>query len=280
MQLTLRSRIVIANLLLARSEARQREMAVRTAIGASRSRIVRQMLTESVLLAGMGGVLGLAVARWATSVLAAFMRSGPVGNAVTLSMDLAIEPDARFLAFTALLCMVTGILFGLAPAMQSTRVDVISAMKETRAGALARRHSFWQFSLSHALVVGQIALSLMMLVAAGLFVRTLSNLQSIELGFNRENLLLFTLNAEQAGHKDAARDAFYNDLQKRFAAIPGVRGVAGSMVPLIAGSNWGNNVTIEGKQYRDQDHSMFNEIGPGFFGKLGIPLIAGRAIRP
>ena len=121
------------------------------------------------------------------------------------------------------LSLLTGVLFGLAPAVQATRLDVISAMKETRAGQQAARHPSWRISLSHVLVVGQIAISLLMLVAAALFVRTLTNLQSIDVGFNREHLLLFSLNAHQAGRQSAEIADFYGDLLKQFKSIPGVR---------------------------------------------------------
>jgi predicted permease len=197
-----------------------------------------------------------------------------LGNGKT-NFTLHAELNWHVLAVAIALSLLTGVVFGLAPAMQSTRVDVISAMKETRAGALGRRHSFWQFSLSHALVVGQIALSLLMLVAAGLFVRTLSNLQSIELGFNRENLLLFELNARQAGHKGPEIAAFYADLLKTFQTIPGVQDASLSNYALVE-AGWSLGIHIAGKE-TDVGNRML-AVGPGFFRTMQIPMIAGREI--
>src|SRR5207302_916588 len=151
------------------------------------------------------------------------------------------------LGVAAALSMTTGLLFGLAPAIQSTRVDVMPALKETRAGQPSLRNSFGRASLSGVLVVSQIAISLLMLVAAGLFVRTLSNLQSIELGFNREDLLLFKMNARQAGHKGPEIAAFYADLLKKFQTIPGVRDASLSKYALVE-AVWRLGMHIAGKE--------------------------------
>ena len=185
----------IANLLLARATARRREMAVRLSMGAGRFRVIRQLLTESVLLASIGGAVGVLFAMWGIRFLTFLLANG--------SEDFTLRPDLNWhvLGAASALSLLTGLLFGLAPALQSTRVDVIPALKEARAGQPGSRHGFWRISLSQALVVTQIGISLLMLVAAGLFVRTLSNLQSIQLGFNREDLLLFQMNARQAGHR-------------------------------------------------------------------------------
>src|SRR5436189_507578 len=174
----------IANLLLARAAARRREMAVRLSMGAGRFRLIRQLLTESLLLASIGGALGVLFAVWGIRFLTVLLANG--------RENFTLHPDLNWhvLGAAAALSMITGLLFGLAPALQSTRVDVMPALKETRAGQPSSRHSFRRAGLSHLLVVSQIAISLLMLVAAGLFVRTLSNLLSIQLGFNREDLLL------------------------------------------------------------------------------------------
>jgi predicted lysophospholipase L1 biosynthesis ABC-type transport system permease subunit len=174
----------IANLLLARAAARRREMAVRLSMGAGRFRVIRQLLTESVLLGSIGGALGVAFAIWGIRFLTLLLANG--------NPDFTLRPDLNWhvLGAALTLSLLTGLLFGLAPALQSTRVDVIPALKESPTGQ-SSQHSFRRLSLSHALVVSQIGISLLMLVAAGLFVRTLSNLQSIQLGFNREDLLLF-----------------------------------------------------------------------------------------
>jgi predicted permease len=191
------------------------------------------------------------------------------------SFTLHAELNWRVLAVAGALSVLTGVMFGLAPALQSTRVDVISAMNETRAGQLGGRRAFWRFGLSHVLIVGQIAVSLLMLVAAGLFVRTLTNLQSIELGFNRDNLLLFQLDARKAGHKDPEITAFYGDLLKRFSAIPGVRDASLSNESLIrAGS--GRTLFIHGKPADGANRYLI--IGPAFLKTMQIPIVAGREI--
>ena len=178
---------------------------------------MRQLLTESV--SGLAGRRpGILFAIWGIRFLTLLLANG------AMNFTLHAELNWHVLGVTAALSLLTGVLFGLAPAIQSTRVDVIPALKESRTGAQAA-FVLARVSLSQVLVVSQIAISLLMLVAAGLFVRTLSNLQTVELGFNRENLLLFQLNARQAGHQDAEIATFYWDLQKRFSGIPGVRNV-------------------------------------------------------
>ena len=232
----------VANLLLARAAARRREMAVRLSVGAGRFRVVRQLLTESVLLASLGGVLGVLFAIWGIRFLTLLLANGQA------NFTLHAELNWHVLGAAAALSLLTGVLFGLAPALQSTRVDVMPALKETRAGQPGARQ-FWRVNLSHVLVVSQIAISLLMLVAAGLFVRTLSNLQSVELGFNRENVLLFQLNARQAGHRDPEIAAFYGDLRKRFSAIPGVRSASLSHSSLI-GAGTGLPISVAGAPAR------------------------------
>ncbi|HXB69679.1 MAG TPA: ABC transporter permease [Candidatus Acidoferrales bacterium] len=257
----------VANLLLARAAARRREMALRLSVGAGRFRIVRQLLTESVLLASMGGVLGVLFAIWGIRFLTLLLANGRA------NFTLRAELNWHVLGAAAALSLLTGVLFGLAPAMQSTRVDVISALKETRAGQPGARHSFRGVSISHALMVCQIAISLLMLVAAGLFVRTLSNLQSIELGFNRENVLLFQLDARKAGHKDPEIAAFYGDLRQRFSEIPGVRSASLSEDSLIEAGT-GLPIGVSGAP-SSPDNRILN-VGPAFFGTMQIPILAGR----
>ena len=202
-------------------------MALRLSVGAGRFRLVRQLLTESVLLASLGGTLGILFAIWGIRVLTLLLANGR--SNFTLRADL----NWHVLVAAAALSLLTGVLFGLAPALQATRVDVVPALKETRAGQSQPRHAVRRLTLSHLLVVSQVAISMLMLVAAGLFVRTLSNLQSVELGFNRENVLLFQLDARKAGHQDPEIAAFYGDLRQRFTAIPGVRSVSLSEDSLI-----------------------------------------------
>ena len=176
----------LANLLLARAAGRHREIAIRLSVGAGRTRIMRQLLTESVLLAVMGSMLGLAFAQLGTRWLTLLVANGRE------SFQLTVDLNWRVLVVTAGLALVTGVLFGLAPALRSSRVDLSAALKQTRAGESRKRIGGWlRVSLSQLLVVNQIAVSLLLLVAAGLFARTLGKLNSVELGFNREHLLLF-----------------------------------------------------------------------------------------
>lgn len=258
----------VANLLLARATGRRREMALRLSLGASRLRLVRQLLTESVLLASLGGAIGILFAIWGIRFLTLLLANGQ--RNFTLHADL----NWHVLGVAAALSLVTGVLFGLAPALQSTRVDVAPALKEIRAGEVRSRVPL---SLSHVLVVSQIGLSLLMLVAAGLFLRTLSNLQSVELGINRENLLLFNLNARQAGHRDPEIASFYDTLQKRFSAIPGVRSVSLSHMGLVAEGESSLPVIVPGRP-DDNGATKFMNVGPGFFTTMQIPITLGREI--
>jgi predicted permease len=260
----------IANLLLARAEARRREMAVRLSLGAGRLRVIRQLLTESVLLSLAGGVFGICVAAVGIRSLTWLLSNGKE------NFTLHAELDWRVLAFTLLVSLLAGLAFGLAPAVQSTRVDIAPALKETRAGVRRTR----LFGLSHVLVVSQIAISLLLVAAAGLFVRTLSNLHSIDLGFNRENVLLFSLNGAQAGMKEPALKALYSELQRRFLLTPNVRQATLASVPLVAGWNDGNDIKIPGSQgdARHGFNTSVMQVAPAFFETMQIPILAGRPI--
>jgi predicted permease len=259
----------IANLLLARATARRREMAIRLSVGAGRFRVIRQLLTESALLASIGGGVGVAFAIWGIRFLTFLLANG--------REDFTLRPDLNWhvLGAAVALSLLTGLLFGLAPALQSTRVDVIPALKEARAGQPGSQRSFRRASLSQALLVTQIGMSLLMLVAAGLFVRTLSNLQSIQLGFNRENVLLFRMNARQAGHRDPEIHTFYRDLQNRFGAIPGVLGASASQSPLLGEGTWSSAVVPVGQQRKASTHILMTT--PDFFKTMQIPVVLGRA---
>ena len=257
----------VANLLLARAAARRPEMALRLSLGAGRLRIVRQLLTESVLLASLGGVLGVVFAIWAMRLLTLLLANGRA------NFTLHAELNWHVLGAAATLSFLTGVVFGLAPALEATRVDIMPALKATRAGQPAARHAFRRISLSHTLGVSQIAISLVMLVAAGLFVRTLSNLESIQLGFNRENVLLFQLDARKAGYKDPEIAAFYGDLRKRFSAIPGVRSASLSQDSLIDAGT-GLPIGVSGALPNDANRIL--TVGPAFFTTMQIPILAGR----
>jgi predicted permease len=258
----------IANLLLSRAAARRREMAVRLSIGAGRLRLVRQLLTESICLAFAGGAIGIGLAIWGVRFLTTLLADGQQNFAVRAELNWHV------LAATFVLSVLCGALFGLAPAMQSTRADVMPALKS---GPLNWRsgRTFRRISLSHALVVSQIVLSLLMLVVAGLFVRTLSNLQSIQVGFNRENVLLFQLNARQAGHRDPEILSFYEGMRKRFAGIPGVSSATLSHASLL-GAGRGLEVRISGKMVAPETRLLHT--GPGFFSTMQIPMLLGREI--
>jgi macrolide transport system ATP-binding/permease protein len=249
-----------ANLLLARATARQREIAVRLSIGAGRFRLIRQLLTESLVLSVISGALGILIAvagiRLLTTLLAAS------GDGLRLDADL----NWRVLAITIALSVLCGVLFGLAPAIQSTRPALVPALKETT--RLPR------YRLRQVLVVGQIALLMLLLTGAGLFVRTLSNLQSIPLGFNRDNLLLFELNAPQAGYPEASAATFYADLQRRLSEIPGVRAVTLSHASLIRAGR-SHPVLVDGVS---AEGTRFLQTGPRFFSTMQIPILRGREI--
>jgi predicted permease len=262
----------IASLLLARSAARRREMAVRLSIGAGRLRVIRQLLTESVLLAFLGGALGVMVAVWGMRFLGVLLAGG--AGRYTLHAEL----NWHALAAAGALSLATGVLFGLAPAMQSTRVDVLSALKESRTGdpIAGTRRARIRVSLSQALMVAQIGVTLVILVAAGLFVRTLSNLQAIALGFNRENVLTFHLDARKAGHADSEIVTFYNELRSELSALPGVRGVSLSRDPLIGNGTSGTEVIVAGSPEKKPTDIL--PVGAEFFQTMQIPILAGRGI--
>ena len=257
----------VANLLLARSAARRREMALRLSVGAGRWRVVRQLLTESVLLSSVGGVLGVALALWGIRFLTLLLAGGRA------QFTLHAELNWRVLGVAAALSIITGVVFGLVPASQATRVDV-AALKESRVGRDTGR-SLWGAGFGRGLMVGQIALSLLMLVAAGLFVRTLSNLQSIDLGFTREHVLLFRMNALKAGHRDPEIASFYGGLRDQFSRIPGVRQASLSNAPLLE-AGWGLPLSRPGAPPDDRTRLM--SVGPGYFTTMQIPLLAGRDI--
>lgn len=263
----------IANLLLAKAASRTREIAVRLSLGAGRLRVIRQLLTESATLAIGGAIAGALIAALGIRLLTLLIGNGD--KDFTLHAHL----DWRVLSFTLAIALGTGLLFGIAPAIQTTRVNVAPALKEIRLSEPRGRTGRFSlpFGLRHILIVAQIAISTLLVAGAGLFVRTLANLNAIELGFNRENLLLFSLDGSQAGYKDRALVDLYASLQARFRLIPGVRKVTLANIPLVA--DWMNstNVKIPGSKKEDQVTSLVT-VGPDFFETLEIPLLAGRSI--
>src|SRR5881398_646594 len=256
----------IANLLLARAAARRREMAVRLSLGAGRFRVVRQLLTESLMLASLGGALGVLFAIWGVRSLTFLLSNGQQ------NFTLHAELNWNVLGVTAALSVVCGLLFGLAPAIQSTGSDVMPALKNGRGGGPRRRGQ-------HVLVVGQIAISFLILVAAGLFVRTLDKLHSVQLGYARENILLFSLNARQAGHRDPEIATFYADLRKRFESIPGVSSATLSNSSIISAGQAGGAYRGAIETGADTIHgASVLAAGPRFLTTMQIPILAGREI--
>ena len=255
----------IANLLLARTSSRRREIGLRLSVGASRFRVVRQLLSESALLASLGGALGVLVAIWSIHFLTALLRNGQ--SDFTLQVGL----NWRVMAATTVLSVVTGLVFGMAPALQSTRVDIIESLKKMGTSSTRSR---LRLSLSQILLVFQIAISLVMLMGAGLFLRTLSNLESVQLGFNRDHLLLFRLNARQSGHREPEIAAFYGNLRKRFRALPGVISASLSSFPLIGGYVIGMPLSVPGMPQRNGNPLL--AVGPDYFATMQIPMLGGR----
>jgi macrolide transport system ATP-binding/permease protein len=259
-----------ANLLLARASTRKREMAVRLSIGAGRFRVVRQLLTESVLLASVSGALGILIAVAGIRVLTRLLANGQEG------FTLHAELNWHVLVVTLGLSLVCGLLFGLAPALQLARPALMPTLKDTsvieRHGR--ERHGIPRPSATQALVVAQMAISLLLLVAAGLFVRTLANLQSIPLGFNRDNVLLFEVNAPQAGYLEPKVAAFYAELRRRLSEIPGVRHATLSHASLIRAGR-AHPITVNG--VAAQGHRVL-QAGPSFFTTMQIPILRGREI--
>ncbi len=245
-------------------------MAVRLSIGAGRLRVIRQLLTESLLLSGIGGALGVVFAIWGIRFLTLLLLNGRGDQ--PFALDISV--NWRVLGVVAALSVGTGVLFGLAPAIQSTRVDLMSALKAIGVRGSGKRKTR-RIGLSQMLVVSQMAFTLLILVATGLFVRTLSNLQSLPLGFNPGQLFTFQLNARQAGHGDPEIVTFYDRLRAEFAAIPGVSGVTLSDSPLL-GAGWsGTRVSVSGETPKG---ASFLTVGPDFFNTLRLPVLKGRAI--
>jgi predicted permease len=266
----------VANLLLARATSREKEIAVRISLGAGRARLFRQLLTEGILLAGAGGVLGLILARWADVVLLSLVSH----NGQSVPLD--IHPDAKILGFTLGISLLTGILFGLAPAIRAFRVDFNSVLKANSRGVVGSA-STSRFSIGKLLVIGQVALSLLLLIVAGLFVRSFQKLSDVNLGYPRQHLLLFSVRPLDYGYTAGPSVAqLYKDLEARIAAIPGVRAVTFSQNGLFSHSESGDPISIEGfapKSGQDM-HARFDEVGPNYFSTIGIPILLGRDIGP
>ena len=261
----------VANLLLARATARQKEIGVRLALGAGRARVLRQFLVESLVLAAAGGVAGAVFAVAGVKLLMSMASRGP--NPVTLD----VSPDLKVLLFTTGVCLLTGLIFGLAPAWQSSRVNVSRTLKEAGRGLTG---SSARIGLGKILVIGQIALSAVLLIGAGWFVRTLSNLENVDLGYSRDRLILVGVDFLSAGYSGNKLPVAYENLRDRLAHIPGVRTVTYSDNGLFSGSESGDLISVEGyhSEKKGDLHSRFDQVSPGYFAGVGIPMLLGRDI--
>lgn len=262
----------IANLLLTRATVRQREISVRLAVGGSRARLIRQLLTESGLLAAIGAVSGVLVASWGSRILA---RLASIGGPHPVPFDVDVHPNATVLALVVVISILTTILFGLVPALRSTRVDVVSALKEN-----ARTLSGGGRRLGKLLVIGQVALSLLLLIAAGLFIRSFINLETKDIGYSRTRLLLLQIDPLASGSYRASRQIpLMRSVIERLRSIPGVQDATVSENGLFANhDSSSDDIRIEGfTPRRKQDMSCtFDQIGPRYFQVLGVPILAGR----
>ena len=258
----------IANLLLARAANRSMEMAVRLSLGATRRQLVAQLLTESILLALLGGVVSLLVAYW---TLNGIVRMLPPEASTTMNFSLS----TMAVVFTGALSLLTGIVFGLIPAIQSTRPDLVTDLRNN-SGKLAGGRGAARFRTS--LVTAQIALSMALLISAGLFIKSLRNVSRVDLGIKIDNMVTFNISPSLSGYDTTRAKALYARYEDELASMPGAIGVTTSMVPILAGDNWGNGVSVEGfKKDPDTDtESRFNAVGAAYFKTFGIPLLAGR----
>ncbi|HLF82571.1 MAG TPA: ABC transporter permease [Blastocatellia bacterium] len=271
----------VANLLLARASARRREIAVRLAMGASRSRLVRQLLTESLLISLAGGVAGLLLALWTIDVLKS---ATPPDGIFSFTLDYRL--DGRVLAFTFALSLATGVIFGLAPALQSSRPDLVPALKD-EASAAVQGHR--RFNLRNALVVAQVALSLVLLIGAGLFLRSLNNAQAIDPGFAADKILDAQLNINLLRYTKAQGQQFYGQVIERIEALPGVESASLARIVPMSGGGRNSGFLIQGQQRPDNvnrsdstglpDNAYTvnaNVVGLSYFSTMGIPLLQGR----
>ena len=262
----------VANLLIARGFMRQKEIAVRLSLGSSRGRLVRQLLVESLVLSCAGGALGLAMAVVLTRGLLALVPSQ--GQPLLISA----RPDPRILAFTLGLTFVTGIIFGLLPALRASRPDPWTTLKDTVGSIAGTGGSLF---LRKGLVTGQVALSFLLLFGAGLFVRSLQNLKGTDTGVALDNLVTFQLSPSLSGYDNPRAVIFYRDLLDRLRAAPGVKSAALASVPILAGDEWDSSMAVEGHQSRDGEdmQAFMNALSPGYFQTLNIPFLEGRDFR-
>ncbi|MEI6245686.1 MAG: ABC transporter permease, partial [Acidobacteriota bacterium] len=249
----------VANLLLSRATTRHREIALRMSMGATRGRLIRQLLTESLVLSGLGGVLGVLVGHWSRGLL-------PFGQAASL--------DWRVFGFVLGVSAVTGVIFGLVPALRATRVDLSSAMKESSRSVTSSRSI-----LSRGLIVLQVAMSLVLLIGAGLFLRTLENLKKVNVGFESRNLLMFYVNAGANRYSPERSAQVFRQVLDRMSAVPGVSAAALTRTMLLSGSTSTSSMWTPGQtsEKAAEDEMYMMDVSPAFFATMGIPLLRGRA---
>lgn len=261
----------LANFLLAKAASREREFSTRLALGSSRARIVRQILTETLLLSCIGGAFGLLLALWGTRLLINFVAGS--------HSALSATPDLRVLAFTFGLSILTALFFGIAPALRISRISVapsLTSNARTAASSGGRSSRL----LPNILVTAQVMLSLLLLAVAGLFVRTLHNLQNQDFGFDRTNVLLVNFNPKFAGYKPAQLNGLYDRILSRVEALPGVKSATVSGAPPISRGNWISPISIKGRTPApgEDTSTLLNRVGPRFFETMGMPMLQGRSI--
>jgi predicted permease len=258
----------VANLLLAQGASRQREFAIRTAMGASRGRVIRQLVIESLLCAAAGGALGLVVGLWLMNILTPEVVASGVSG-------LSAKLDRKVLAFATGTTLLAGLLFGLIPAWRVTRSSVTQTLKDQGStGSVALSHvRFRKF-----LVAGQVAFTLLLLAGACLFTKTLWNLRSQSLGLDTTNVITFSISPALNGYDTARSIALIDQMRERFAALPGVKAVGSSEISTLTGTDMGANITVEGGPQlpEDQEHVLYDPISPAYFSAIGVPLVAGR----
>jgi predicted permease len=262
----------VANLLMARATARQKEVAIRLSLGASRGRLVRQLLVESVVLSLLGAAAGALLATWTGDLL---LRALPFEN---VSRVLHSEPDLRVGLFTLVVSVATGIVFGLAPALQLTRPGVASTLKDEAASVIGGAGG----RLRRGLVIAQVALSLLLLVGAGLFARSLYNLRVLDPGFRSERLVVFSLDPALSGYDEKGVQAFAVRLQEELRGVPGVANAAPTTGSLMSNSVWSRTVKIEGRERKEGEdwNPQTNGVAPGFMDTIGFAIVAGRDFAP
>jgi predicted permease len=259
----------IASLMLARASARHKEIAVRKALGASRARLIRQLLTECVLLSTAGAMLGVLFARWGSALLVRYISTGD--NKVFLDLSL----DWRTLSFTAAVAVFTGILFGVLPAFRSTRVSLTSAMKGSQSVDAESRA---KFRAGKWIVASQVALSLVLLVASGLFLRSLVKLVTMDVGFDRNNVLIVHANLHNAKVAPDQQPAMFDEIESRLRTLPGVVSASRSVMTPVSNYVWNNELKVDTPSAPTGDAALafFNFVSPGYFGTMRTPLLAGR----